>query len=382
MVSYDDTVTSLTDLKQNYAYSDDETDAQDNILREKLRMWHKITRLAFDGTETAVVLPFNTLYEPFYTVDDVDYTTTVIPSPESTETAETTLPSTGNTTTSRGHRIYVNTTCRLKSITRKSGCTAVRATLKTNTGNTILAEANYSGDTATLATPYTLMAGTYYKIESDSSGSTYTYKGRTTGQAYPYNNTYVNYTLGSSNGGNTSVAYNVESIQVYTGEETTEESTTAVYDSTNEYFRFYTDANGCYDTLTSKTISLRYNSRLKSISTTVYAKDTSGNPVNDGFDLQLYNGQEWFNIGNGTEVETIDIDGSDLDADLDADLSRRIINFDTDNTILFQNNIKYRIHYTGTDELIVYKVLIKLNFYKQIELIPGFPTMWGTWGTL
>jgi hypothetical protein len=50
MVSYDDTVTSLTDLKQNYAYSDDETDAQDNILREKLRMWHKITRLAFDGT--------------------------------------------------------------------------------------------------------------------------------------------------------------------------------------------------------------------------------------------------------------------------------------------------------------------------------------------
>lgn len=233
MVSYDDTVTSLTDLKQNYAYSDDETDAQDNILREKLRMWHKITRLAFDGTETAVVLPFNTLYEPFFTEDDVDLT-----------------------------------------------------------------------------------------------------------------------------------------------------NTTAIYDSTNEYFRFYTDANGCYDRLTSKTISLRYNSRLKSISTTVYAKDTSGNPVTSGFDLQLYNGQEWFNIGNGTEVETIDIDGSDLDADLDADLSRRIINFDTDNTILFQNNIKYRIHYTGTDELIVYKVLIKLNFYKQIELIPGFPTIWGTWGTL
>jgi hypothetical protein len=355
-------ISTQTDIKQNFANGDNEVDAQDQILREKVRIWDKITRIDKDGTEVVVKLPFNTLLEPFYSDDDIDYTTTIIPAPEETQTAETTYPTTSNTTSSRGYRIYVNTTCTLKSITRKNGCTAVRATLKTNTGNTILAQANYSGDTATLATPYTLIAGTYYRIESDSSGSTYTYKGRTTGQVYPYTNTYVNYTIGSINGGNTAGAYNIESIQVSAGEETTEYTTTAKYDSTNEYVRFYTDANGSYDTLQSKTISLLHNYRLYSITPTIYAYDTSDNLIENGFDLQIYNGNEWFNVNNGAEFILRDYNGADLDADLPAELSGYLLNYDADDNILFQNDIKYKIFRTTEDEIIVKKIIIKLNY--------------------
>ena len=379
MATETEIASSQTDLKQNFANGDNEVDAQDLITREKIRVWEKITRLSKDSIEVAVILPFGTLYEPFYTDDDVYYTTTV---PESTETAETTYPTTLIATYSRGHSIYVNTTCRLKSITRTSGCTAVRATLKTDTGNTILAEANYSGDTATLATPYTLMAGTYYKIESDSSGSTYTCKRRDTGQAYPYNNTYVNYITGSASGVNTPFAYNVESIQVYTGEETTEEPTTAKYDSTNEYIRFYTDANGTYDTLQSKTISKLHNSRLYSVTPTIYAYDTTNNLVTSGFDLQIYNGNEWFSVNNGEEFILRDYNGADLDADLPAELSGYLLNYDTNNNILFQNDIKYKIFRTTEDEIIVKKIILKLSYLQELPLVSGWATMFGTWGTL
>lgn len=226
-------ISTQTDIKQNFANGDNEVDAQDQILREKVRIWDKITRIDKDGTEVVVKLPFNTLLEPFYSNDDVD----------------------------------------------------------------------------------------------------------------------------------TSV-------------------TTAKYESANEYVRFYTDANGSYDTLQSKTISLLHNYRLYSITPTIYAYDTSDNLIENGFDLQIYNGNEWFNVNNGAEFILRDYNGADLDADLPAELSGYLLNYDADDNILFQNDIKYKIFRTTEDEIIVKKIIIKLNYLQELPLVSGWATMWGTWGTL
>ena len=213
MATETEIVSSQTDLKQNFANGDNEVDAQDLITREKIRVWEKITRLSKDSIEVAVILPFGTLYEPFYTDDDVDNTTT-----------------------------------------------------------------------------------------------------------------------------------------------------TAEYDSTNEYYTMYSDINGTYDILQSKTISKLHNSRLYSVTPTIYAYDTSDNLVTSGFDLQIYNGNEWFSVNNGEEFILGDYNGADLDADLPADLSGYLLNYDTDDSILFQNNIKYKIFRTTEDEIIVKKIIIKLNY--------------------
>ncbi len=361
MATETEIVSSQTDLKQNFANGDNEVDAQDLITREKIRVWEKITRIDKDSVEVAVVLPFGTLYEPFYTDDDIDYTTTTTPAPESSLAHGITFVKTGATLNSDGFRIYINKTCLLKSITKNGGCTATRATLKADTGGTILASATYSGNVATFSEPMVLTAGTYYRIECDSSGSSYTYYGVSTG-TYPKNFEYINYYGGSINGRNNNGAWNIESFTILTGTETTNYTTTAVYDSTNEYFTMYSDMNGTYDILQSKTISKLYNSRLYSVTPTIYAYDTNNNLVTSGFDLQIYNGNEWFSVNNGEEFILRDYNGADLDADLPADLSGYLLNYDTDNNILFQNNIKYKIFRTTEDEIIVKKIIIKLNY--------------------
>lgn len=233
MATETEIVSSQTDLKQNFANGDNEVDAQDLITREKIRVWEKITRIDKDSVEVAVVLPFGTLYEPFYTDDDVDSTTT-----------------------------------------------------------------------------------------------------------------------------------------------------TAEYDSTNEYYTMYSDMNGTYDILQSETISKLHNSRLYSVTPTIYAYDTSNNLVTSGFDLQIYNGNEWFSVNNGEEFILRDYNGADLDADLPAELSGYLLNYDTDNNILFQNNIKYKIFRTTEDDLIIKKIIIKLSYLQELPLVSGWATMFGTWGTL
>lgn len=381
MATETEIVSSQTDLKQNFANGDNEVDAQDIITREKIRVWEKITRLSKDSVEVAVVLPFGTLYEPFYTDDDIDYTTTITHAPESNLAHGLTLSSTSSTTNSAGFKLYVNKTCQLKSITSKIGVTATRATLKTEIGGTILASATFSGNVATFSEPYTLLAGTYYRIECDSSGSSYTYYGVSTG-TYPKNFEYINYYGGSVNGGNNNGAWNIESFTILTGTETTNYTTTAEYDSTNEYYTMYSDENGTYDILQSKTISKLHNSRLYSITPTIYAYDVNNNLVTSGFDLQIYNGNEWFSVNNGEEFILRDYNGADLDADLPAELSGYLLNYDTNNNILFQNDIKYKIHRTTEDDLIIKKIIIKLSYLQELPLVSGWATMFGTWGTL
>jgi len=125
-----------------------------------------------------------------------------------------TFPSTSSTTTAAGYRIYTNVSCTLISIHRENGCTGTTAYLKTDVGNTAIDSVAFSGDTATFASPISLTAGTYYRVEVSSAGATYTYKGNTTTQTYPYNNDYINFTTGSAGGGNNTGAYNIDLITV------------------------------------------------------------------------------------------------------------------------------------------------------------------------
>lgn len=128
--------------------------------------------------------------------------------------AEQTFPLTSPTITAAGYRIYTNVSCTLISIRRKSGCTGTTAYLKTDVGNATIDSVAFSGNTATFASPIALTAGTYYRVEVSSEGATYTYKGNTTTRTYPYNNDYTNFTIGSTNGGNNSGAYNIDLITV------------------------------------------------------------------------------------------------------------------------------------------------------------------------
>ena len=60
--------------KHQFANDDVDEDLQIKVVREKIRVWNKIFRISQDGTEVAVVLPYDTLIEPLYSTDDIDMT--------------------------------------------------------------------------------------------------------------------------------------------------------------------------------------------------------------------------------------------------------------------------------------------------------------------
>ncbi len=77
MVSELEQLEATTNTKQQFAGNDADSDEHVRIFRSKLRIWHKIVRVKVAGEEdSAVILPFNTLIEPFYSEDDIDLTET------------------------------------------------------------------------------------------------------------------------------------------------------------------------------------------------------------------------------------------------------------------------------------------------------------------
>lgn len=135
-------------------------------------------------------------------------------SPYSTEFADQTISVAGNTTNSAGYRIYTNINCFIVSILKTSDCTATIGVLKTDTGNTTIATATFIGDVATFSVPQSLTAGTYYRVECNNSGGAYAYSMLLTGNSYPYNNTYLNFTNGSYNGSSLNYCFNILNIVV------------------------------------------------------------------------------------------------------------------------------------------------------------------------
>lgn len=74
MVTQGDLLDIQVGTKHQFVGESEDLEVQDLVFKEKVRFWNKITRIRQDGTEVAVLLPYNTLIEPFYSADDVDLT--------------------------------------------------------------------------------------------------------------------------------------------------------------------------------------------------------------------------------------------------------------------------------------------------------------------
>lgn len=128
-----------------------------------------------------------------------------------TQTAETTMTSASSTSGSYGYRILANIDTYIYTITKHSSATPTRAIIKTDAGE-IIATASFVGNVATFEDPISLAEGTYYRIEADKEGSSYTYRRQNSTGGFPYANSEINFTGGSYNGGDTSYPYNITAI--------------------------------------------------------------------------------------------------------------------------------------------------------------------------
>ena len=155
------------------------------------------------------------------TTFDVDWDTNLsISNPDypyiiTTQTAETTMTSASSTSGSYGYRILANIDTYIYTITKHSSATPTRAIIKTDAGE-IIATASFVGNVATFDDPINIAEGTYYRIEADKEGSSYTYIRQNSTGGFPYANSEINFTGGSYNGGDTSYPYNI--IQIETGQ--------------------------------------------------------------------------------------------------------------------------------------------------------------------
>jgi hypothetical protein len=88
-----------------------------------------------------------------------------------TDTDNITFTSTQASANARGYRIQAVSSTNLTGVTKSATSTATRAVLKTDAGATITTATFVSND-ATFNTP--LVAGTFYRIELDDNGASYT----------------------------------------------------------------------------------------------------------------------------------------------------------------------------------------------------------------
>ena len=152
------------------------------------------------------------------TTFDVDWDTNLsISNPDypytiTTQTAETTMTSASSTSGSYGYRILANIDTYIYTITKHSSATPTRAIIKTDAGD-IIATASFVGNVATFEDPISLAEGTYYRIEADREGTSYTYRRQNSTGGFPYANSEINFNGGSFNGGNTNYPYNIIEIE-------------------------------------------------------------------------------------------------------------------------------------------------------------------------
>jgi hypothetical protein len=74
MTTTTDILTTTTNIKQNLTGTDSDEDLQTLIFSSNIYVINKINRINVDGSEVAVIVPFNTFYEPFHSEDDIDTT--------------------------------------------------------------------------------------------------------------------------------------------------------------------------------------------------------------------------------------------------------------------------------------------------------------------
>ena len=138
-------------------------------------------------------------------------------------------------------------------------------------------------------------------------------------------------------------------------------NSTGIFDSANNTYKLYPHTNGNYKTLESEYISWQKNRVVNSVTITVKAENNSGTPASN-FDTYIYNGNEWIAVKTGYPLTFIDYNGADLDANFDVDLSGQFSNLDSDNLIIFQNKLKFKIVRNTDDEVIIKRVILKLTW--------------------
>lgn len=213
MVTENQTLDNSITNKHQFRGNDDEVDSQIMIFKEKFRLWNKITRVSKDGTEVAVLIPYNVLIEPFFSTDDIDMTV--------------------------------------------AQC--------------------------------------------------------------------------------------------------------GIYNSTNHNFELYSDANGNYKYIQSKVVTLRQNHQINNIFINVECVDNNGDNAISKIVIDIFNGNEWISVNNGSQLTFKSYSGDDLDADLDATPAANFVNYD-DPTFLYQHAIKYRITRISSDIVYVNKVTLRVTW--------------------
>ncbi len=180
-----------------------------------------------------------------------------------------------------GVRIQANSTKVLKSVTKTGFSNTTRALLKSDTGNSILAIATFSGNVATFSDYPLLESGTYYRIECDADGASVQNAFKAD---VPFSGTNIDYISGSVNGINNTDYFNVFSIITsdFTYDSTSviisDSNTLAVDNETNAFCLYVPSTiptNTSIDIDLSdgtNTINLLVNSVTKK--TDVIAKDT------------------------------------------------------------------------------------------------------------
>jgi hypothetical protein len=125
-----------------------------------------------------------------------------------TDASGDTFGSWASTSNSLWYRILCNNSWKINFVVKKN-TDAVRCVLKSDAWAT-LATATFSGNIATFTSWAEIYAWTYYRVECDNSGGSYTYYQDTT-PSFP---TWVNisYNTGSNSWANTGAWYNIESI--------------------------------------------------------------------------------------------------------------------------------------------------------------------------
>jgi len=129
------------------------------------------------------------------------------------------LLSSGTTSVSTSMRITVVKDTYLVSVVKNSSCTATRFQLQNSTWWTTYSTVNFSVDTATLATPYLLVAWTTYRLNCNRSWSSFTWRGSNLPDWTPITDAYISYIwwVGPTWASDT-VLYNLETLNIYVEE--------------------------------------------------------------------------------------------------------------------------------------------------------------------
>lgn len=99
-----------------------------------------------------------------------------------------------------GMKMSAVNTCQATSCVKSGDCTATIAYIYNAAHDTVLGQANFSGNTATFSPAISLTASTTYYLVADKGGASYTFSQDNSSISYPTSGTNINFTTGIGSG--------------------------------------------------------------------------------------------------------------------------------------------------------------------------------------